>query len=190
MVHRVKYRFSAVLLASLFWAVNCFGEMEWAFHPSEHTNDGASAAYVTAPLDGGQLRYVLPSGWCFSGDRFLPTGKNEADAYIDAARIQSPSPWTPDRAKAVRDWIIAQKAAKKATNVACISEGELPFKIEGQSAYEFTLTYGYYGQRFTEAVVFVEHGQVQLQIHLGALKDDFAELHKEFVATLFSVNGF
>jgi len=182
--------FTAFFVSSALLASTCVADVHWTYHPSVHTVDGPSGAYVTAKFRTGELRYAPPMKWALSDSRFIPPGKVEADAYVVAVPIRAPAPWTPDRAKALHAAALSQSVPKGATGAAVLSEGVLPVLIDGQSAYEICLSYSYYGQVFSESTVYVEHGNTQLQFHLGCLQNDFSTLHAAFLGSLLSVAGF
>lgn len=182
--------FTALFVLSTLLASTCRAEIQWTFHPSVHGIDGRSAPYVTSMLGAGEIRYVPPLKWTVSGTRFIPPGKIEADAFVVAIPIQAPAPWTPDRAKALYAAVLSQMVPRGASKATFLSEGVLPVQIDGQSAYEICLSYVSYGQAYSEGVVFVEHGKIQLQFHFGCLTDDFAPLHAAFVGSLLTAQGF
>ena len=183
-------RLTAAFVLGAFAVSTCPAAVQWTFHPSVRSIDGKTTPYVTALLGANEIRYVPPMGWTLSGSRFIPAGKVEADAYFDAASIQAPAPWTPDRARALHDTVLSRMAPSGATNVAIASEGILPQAIAGQSAYEICFSYSLYAQQYAESVVFFENGKTQFQIHFGSLKPDFPDLHAAFLHSLHRFSGF
>lgn len=177
----------AFFILDLLLASTCLADVHWTFHPSVHGVDGPTAAYVTSNLGANQISYIPPLKWTLSGTRFIPPGKIEADAFIDAIPIRAASPWTPDRAKALDTAVLTKMLPTGASHGAILSEGVMPIEIAGESTYEICFSYDRYAQSYTESVVFVEHGKTQFQVHLGCLKDDFALLHPAFVSSLFSL---
>jgi hypothetical protein len=190
MVHRIVKPFTLFFILSALLASSCLAEIHWTYHPSVHGIDGPSAPYVTSPLGTVELRYVLPAKWTLSDTRFFPPGKLEADAYVVAVPIQAPAPWTPDRAKELVAAVLSQSVPRGATGATVVSEGLLPVRIDGQSAYEICFSYSFYAQAFTGCVVYVEHGKIQLQFHLVAQRKDYPDLHGAFVGSLLSLDGF
>jgi len=180
---------AAFFALSALLASTCSAEIQWTLHPSVQGIDGMTAPYVTSMLGGDEIRYVPPVDWTLSGDRFIPSGKVEADAYFDTARIQAPAPWTPDRAKALHSAVLSRMIPSGATDPAILSEGPLPVRVAGQSGYEICFSYFAYGRQFAESLVVAEHGDTQFQIHFGCLKGDFTDLHAAFVASLFTLRG-
>jgi hypothetical protein len=165
----------------------CLADVHWTFHPSVHGVDGPSAPYVTSELGANEISYIPPLKWTVSGTKFIPPGKIEADAFIDVVPIGAPSAWTPDRSRELHSAVLGQMVPSGASKATVVSEGVLPFEMEGGSPYEICFSYNRYAQSYMESVVFVEHGKTQFQIHLGCLKDDFALLHPAFVSSLFSL---
>ena len=158
-------------------------------HPSVIGSDGPTFPYVTTVLEGAEITYFPPVRWALSGGRFIPPGKTEADAYVEAVPIQGPAPWTPERAKAAHEAVLARIVPKGATNAAVVSEGATSFRIAGQCGYEICFSYAYYGQEYGGSVIFVEHGKTQLQFHLGCLKRDFDTLRGALNGSLFTLRG-
>lgn len=179
-----------VLAAGVLLTSTCLSEVDWKFHPSVHCDDGHTAPFVTTKIGAQEIKYVPPGKWALSGGRFIPPGKLEADAYIDALTIKAPTPWTPDRTKALHDAVLSQVVPHGATEVTVDSEGAMPVEIDGQTAYEICLSYHFYGQVYSDSVAFVEHGTLQLQFHFGSRKGDFADLHSAFLGSLVSIDGF
>jgi hypothetical protein len=190
MVHRIVKPFTLFFILSAFLASSCLAEIHWTFHPSVHGVDGPSAAYVTTALGGSELKYVLPAKWTLSDTRFIPPGNVQANAFVVAVPIQAPAPWTPDRGKELDAAALSHFVPGGATGATVLSEAVLPVKIDGQSAYEISISYSFYAQAFTECIVYVEHGKTQLQFHLVALRNDYPNLHGAFIGSLLSLDGF
>ncbi len=181
---------TVLLVLSTFLVSSCPAQLQWTFHPPVHGPDGPSVAYATSGLGAIRIKYVLPAKWAVSGTRFLPPGKIEADAYVDAVPIKEQTPWTPDRAKQLHAMVLSQMVPRRSTDVSVLYEGIMPVQIDGQSSYEICVSYSYYGQKYTEGIVFVEYGKTQLAFHLCSLKVDFENLHPIFIGSLLSVDLF
>jgi hypothetical protein len=98
------------------------------------------------------------------------------DAYTTLHLLGSGSPLLPldteDKKKAVRQTILAT-APKDADRVEIISEGENPFPINGWTTYQFTMSYGRFGETFKKQVVFVKLHQFQELQFIGHAPDRF-----------------
>jgi hypothetical protein len=180
---------AACLLSATLLACTCRAGIDWTFHPSVQGTDGPTAPYVDSMVGGSEITYVPPVKWVVSGSQFLPPGKREADAYIEAYSIKAALPWTPDRAKALEAAALS-RLPRGATNVKIDSEGVASLQVAGEISYEVRFSYIYFGQTFVESVLYAEHGTVQLRFHFGCLKSDFDALHAAFIGSLFSVRGF
>lgn len=178
------------LVLSALLASTGLADIHWILHPSVHTADGPSSAYATSILGSREITYVPPVHWLVSGTRFLPPGKTEADASVDAIPIKEPLPWTPDRIKETHAMVLSQAIPGGASKPAIVSEGMLPIQIDGQSVYEICVSYAFYGREYMESVDFLERGTLQLRFKFGCLKDDFTPLHAAFIASLLTLQGF
>ncbi|HEX4085869.1 MAG TPA: hypothetical protein VHY22_13230 [Chthoniobacteraceae bacterium] len=188
----MKYPATAAALAALFLSrsIALAGDISWIFHPSAPGSDGPTAKYVSADVSGMELTFIPPLNWSVTPTRFFPPNKIEASLSVDAVKIDAPALWTPDRAKAMREYILTRGLPKDAQNVQVISESLNGINFGGRGSYEIAIGYSSYGQTFATDTIYIESGAVQLQFRLGCLRKDFDELHPYLRTAALSMHGF
>jgi len=188
MVHPVTKTFAAILSLALLVSANSSAEISWSLHPSISGPDGPSAPYVTATLGPRQIKYVPPIKWKITDTQFIPPGVPGAYAFANAIAIDKPAPWTTDRLKTLHDFILSH-LPPGAKDASILSEGPLPVQIDGQPPCEISATYAYYGQTYSESVIFIERDKTQFQFHLDCPNPAFPSLHALFLSSLLSLDG-
>jgi hypothetical protein len=181
---------AAILAAGCALIASCPAALHWTFHPPYFVPEGEMTGYATTMLGTAEVRCVVPGRWTVSDTHFLPPNVSEADGYVDAVQIPTATAWTPEKTKALHDQLLKQGIPRGATEAAILTEKELEVGIGDKSSYEITYSYNYYGQAYSGAVIYVEHGKLQLQVHFGALKKDFPVYYPVFVGAIQTMNGF
>lgn len=131
-------------------------------------------------LKSPKARVLLSTPGGFQLDESAPTltliSKQERAATVQAvtSRIPILPLDTGERRKQVRDTILATAPAK-ADRVQIVSESENPFPINGWMTFQYTMSYGLYGQTYRKQVVFVRlHPYQELQFTVHAPDRNFA----------------
>lgn len=105
-----------------------------------------------------------PNYFKMSDSAATPTFISTEDRGTTVHLLTSGTPVLPlendERKKAVRDSILAT-APKDADRVEISNESENPFPVNGWKTYQFTMSYGLFGQTFKKQVVFIRLHQFQ-----------------------------
>ena len=105
-----------------------------------------------------------PNYFKLSDSAATPTFISNEDRGTTVHILTSGSPVLPldtdDRKKSVRDSVLAT-APKEADRVEIVAESENPFPVNGWKTYQFTMSYGLFGQTFKKQVVFIRLHQFQ-----------------------------
>ena len=121
--------------------------------------DGIFMPKICLTATKSRVLFSEPSGFTLAKDAPIFTLVSKEDRTATVSIQSSPRLILPlvDEAqrKAVRD-SFAATAPKDADRVEIISEAESPFPINGWKTFQFTMSYGLFGQTFKRQLVFVQ----------------------------------
>ena len=133
----------------------------------QYEEDGLFLPKICLTGTKARVLFAEPNGFTLIKDASVFTLQAKADRTATVNILSSAQPLLPlteeARRKAVRDSILAT-APKEADRVEIITESENPVPINGWKTYQFTMSYGLFGQTFKKQVVFVQlHPYQELQ---------------------------
>lgn len=134
-----------------------------------------------------RISYTPPKDWNCSGEGrcavLRPPNKIQAEANIEPLSLTS----LGETKQLAGD--AAALLPKGSTQVEILGTVSSPIRIEKRETLEVLLAYSFFGQHFKASVLFVPHDQTGLRFRLSARAVDFDELHRQFLASLFSWDG-
>lgn len=156
---------------------------------NEYVANGATIRALNFKDDKRRIDYEPPQGWTLDGSanqlRLKPPQKNFAEAVIAATPLVKPQPLDENTIKPLEEQFIA--ALPVGSQFAKLEEEiSNPVLLDGNPSFEITVSYQLNGERFLRSALFVNLPDTQLVFRLAARKDDFAALHREFKASIFS----
>ncbi len=130
----------------------------------QYESDGLILPRISFTGSKSRVLFPEPNGFKLSEEAatFTLVSKAERTAIVqcvNSATMVLPLD-TAERRKAIRETILAT-APKDAARVEMVSESENPFPINGWTTFQFTMSYGLFGQTFKKQVVFVRLHQFQ-----------------------------
>ena len=130
----------------------------------QYESDGLFLPRICFTGSKSRVLFPEPNGFKLSEDTgtFTLVSKAERTAIVQcvsSAAMVLPLD-TAERRKSIRETILAT-APKDAARVEMVSETENPFPINGWTTFQFTMSYGLFGQTYKKQVVFVRLHQFQ-----------------------------
>lgn len=129
-----------------------------------YQEDGLFMPKIEMRSPKGRVLISEPNFFKLSDSASTPTFICKEDRGTTVHILSSGAPVLPlendDRKKAVRDSILAT-APKDADRVEIVNEAENPYPVNGWKTYQFTMSYGLFGQTFKKQVTFVRLHQFQ-----------------------------
>lgn len=130
----------------------------------QYESDGLSLPRICFTGSKSRVLFPEPNGFKLSDGAGTFTLVSNAERTATVQCVSSATMVLPldsaDRRKSVRETILAT-APKDATRVEMVSESENPFPINGWTTFQFTMSYGHFGQTYKRQVVFVRLHQFQ-----------------------------
>ena len=82
---------------------------------------------------------------------------------------------------------LVRSLPKSGTQIQIVSEVTNTLLINGHKTYEVTIGYQNYGQEYRISVLFANLGRQQLRFRVLARASDFDQVHRDFTASLCSL---
>lgn len=184
MVPPVKVALALIVLAS-----SASAHLQLTAREGEEDCDGVKIRHLVFTDDHGQVTYAPPRGWQYSGggDRFVlqPRQTANAEAVIRIVGLEQPQVFDEATTKHLRDAALAS-LPQGAIHAAIISEEKNPVMIEHKETYLVVLEYQAYGLAYSRSLMFLNRKGEQVQFQLTALRPNFPQLQKQFMASHFS----
>lgn len=156
----------------------------------QYQEDGLFTSKVCLKSPKARVLFSTPGGFKLDESASTLTlvsrEDNTATVQVVASRIPLLPLDTGDRRKLVRETILAT-APKDATRAAIVSETENPFPINGWMTFQYTMSYGLYGQTYRKQIVFVRlHPYQELQFTAHAPEAMFGRTATALRSVLYS----
>ena len=130
----------------------------------QYESDGLFLPRICFTGSKSRVLFPEPNGFKLSDDAATFTLVSKVERTATVQCVSSASMVLPldsaDRRKSVRETILAT-APKDAARVEMVSESESPFPINGWTTFQFTMSYGLFGQTYKKQVVFVRLHEFQ-----------------------------
>ena len=170
-------------------AASVFGGIDLTPTSSTYKLEGIKFPEILFHDGKKTISYDPPFGWTYSGTstkcNLQPPGKAQAQASIELASGPKARVFDEERIKQLKA-TVATLVPAGAENVE-ITTAELdPLQINGNSTFELTIAYMFYGQGFKMSVLFLDLEDSELRFRLQSQSSDFQELQKAFRRSLFS----
>ena len=188
MVQRIKY---LLLLVSLSSTPLLRADLDLTPADTARELDG-----VTIPAllfsDGSQkVSYESPRGWSYSAlssreIRFQPPEVFQAETTIESIPMAGEYQFDERLIKKLKDDLV-RGLPKSSTQIQIVSEVTNTLLVNGHKTYEVTIGYQNYGQEYRISVLFANLGRQQLRFRVLARASDFDQVHREFTASLCSL---
>jgi hypothetical protein len=179
-------RYVALLIVS---AVSVFGGIDLMPTPSTYKLEGIKFPEILFHDGKKTISYDPPFGWTYNGTStkctLQPPGKAQAQASIELASSPKTRGFDEERIKQLKA-TAATLLPAGSENVEIASAELDPLQINGNSTFELTISYMFYGQPFKMSVLFLDVENSELRFRLQSQSSDFQELQKAFRRSLFS----
>ena len=156
---------------------------------SEYTAEGMKFHQLAFRDNKERIEYEPPQSWTFDGTanalRLKPTGRNFAEAVIEAVPLGAPQPLNENARNSLKEKTLADLPA--GSQFAKIEqEAESPLLLNGQATFELIVSYQLMGEKFWRSILFANRSNAQWTFRLTAKKRDFEALHGEFRKSILS----
>lgn len=142
--------------------------------------------------DGSRnVAYESPKGWSYSAVssreiRFQPPQLTQAETTIETVPLAEEYQLDEKLVAKLKEDLV-RSLPKTSTQVEVVSEVSDALMINGHKTYEITIGYQNYGQRYRLSVLYANLGRQQLRCRVLARASDFDQVHREFSASLCSL---
>jgi hypothetical protein len=142
--------------------------------------------------DGPQtVSYESPRGWTYSAVssreiRFQPPQLSQAETTMQIVPMAEEYRFDEQLIEKLKEDLV-RSLPKSSTKIEVISEVNDALLINGHTTYEVTISYQNYGQKYRLSMLFANLGRQQLRFRVLARDSDFDQVHRDFTASLCSL---
>jgi hypothetical protein len=188
MVQRIKYLF---LIVSLSSTPLLRADLDLTPATTARKLDGASIPELLFSDGSQKVSYESPHGWSYSAVssreiRFQPPQVSQAETTIESIPMAEEYQFDEKFIKKLKEDLV-RSLPKSSTQIQLVSEVNDTLLINGQKTYEVTIGYQNYGQKYRISVLFANLGRQQLRFRVLARASDFDQVHRDFTASLCSL---
>jgi len=188
MVQRIKY---LLLLVSLNSAPLLRADLDLTPATTARKLDGVSIPELLFSDGSQKVSYESPRGWSYSAVssrniRFQPPQVSQAETTIESIPMADEYQLDEKLIKTLKEDLV-RSLPKSSTQIQVVSEVNDTLLINGHKTYEVTIGYQNYGQKYRISVLFANLGRQQLRFRVFARASDFDQVHRDFTASLCSL---
>lgn len=153
--------------------------------------DGVNVPRLIFSDGSRNVAYESPKGWSYSAVssreiRFQPPQLTQAETTIETVPLAEEYQLDQKLVAKLKEDLV-RSLPKTSTQVEVVSEVSDALMINGHKTYEITIGYQNYGQRYRLSVLYANLGRQQLRCRVLARASDFDQVHREFSASLCSL---
>ena len=188
MVQRIKY---LLLLVNLSSTPLLRADLDLTPATTARKLDGVSIPELIFSDGSQKVSYESPRSWSYSAVssrqiRFQPPQVSQAETTIESIPMADEYQFDEKLIKKLKEDLV-RSLPKSSTEIQLVSEVNDTLLINGHKTYEVTIGYQNYGQKYRISVLFANLGRQQLRFRVLALAADFDQVHRDFIASLCSL---
>ena len=188
MVQRIKY---LLLLVTLSSTSLLRADLDLTPGTTARQLDGVNIPELLFSDGSQKVSYESPPGWSYSAVssreiRFQPPEVAQAETTIEIIPMAEEYQFDERMIKKLKEDLV-RSLPKSSTQIQIVSEVTNTLLINGHKTYELTIGYQNYGQEYRISVLFANLGRQQLRFRVLARASDFDQVHRDFTASLCSL---
>ncbi len=188
MVQRIKY---LLLLGSLGSIPLLRADLDLTPADTASKLDGVNIPELSFSDGSQKVSYESPRDWSYSAVssreiRFQPPQVTQAETSIETISMAEGYQLDGKLIDKLKEDVL-RSLPKSCTQIQVISEVNDALLINGHKTYEVTIGYQNYGQKYRLSVLFANVGRQQLRFRVCARASDFDQVHRDFTASLCSL---
>ena len=179
-----------LLVIGAFFVSSAYAELQLSPRASEGYVDGAKIKFLAfSDGSGKDVTYGPPTGWEYSGSTteltLRPPNRVQAEATITRIPLPQPGSFDDESLTQLMTDAVAQ-VPKGSESINVVSQEKNPLMIQRKETFLVTISYTFYGQKFSRSILFLNRGNERIRAQLTCHEADFKELQAAFLRSHYT----